>query len=206
MNSTPLLTSFRRKPESRRTWAPAFAGATTLGLLLLLTGSPLNAKPEAMFSSRGGIQRRLVSTIDHAQHTIDLAMFDLTAESVLQALRRAGTRGVSVRLVLDARIRKEHGRDDVLKGTPNLVVRAVGGRTRGRGLMHNKFAIIDSTTLITGSYNWTQNAEHANYENALFLDDPEVISAYKDEFSRLWEAASRPSPARAQPRHRSLRR
>ena len=156
---------------------------------LVTLSLPLHAAIEPMFSSQGGIQQRLVNDIDHAAQTIDVAMFDLTAEQIIQALKRAGERGVSVRMVLDAANRKEHGRDGELKDTPNLEIRSLGGRTHSRGLMHSKFAIIDGEKMETGSYNWTQGAEHSNYENALFIDTPEVIAAYKDEFSRLWDLA-----------------
>ncbi|MBS1115786.1 MAG: hypothetical protein H6Q87_170, partial [candidate division NC10 bacterium] len=38
----------------------------------------------------------------------------------------------------------------------------------------------------TGSYNWTQSAERANYENLILLDDPTVVARFTEEFQRLW--------------------
>jgi phosphatidylserine/phosphatidylglycerophosphate/cardiolipin synthase-like enzyme len=43
--------------------------------------------------------------------------------------------------------------------------------------------------LATGSYNWTQSAERANYENLVFLDDPTIVSRFTTEFHRLWQSA-----------------
>jgi len=59
----------------------------------------------------------------------------------------------------------------------------------GRGIMHNKFAIFDDKEVVTGSYNWTENAEKYNYENALFISDPEVVNKYIKEFERLENVA-----------------
>lgn len=39
------------------------------------------------------------------------------------------------------------------------------------GLMHNKFCIIDNQMVITGSYNWTSNAELRNTENVTIRRD-----------------------------------
>jgi phosphatidylserine/phosphatidylglycerophosphate/cardiolipin synthase-like enzyme len=55
--------------------------------------------------------------------------------------------------------------------------------------MHHKFAVFDGKLAATGSYNWTQSAERANYENLIFLDDPAVVSRFATEFQRLWQSA-----------------
>ncbi len=178
---------------------------TLVGCLLLALPALLWAKPDVMFSSQGGIQRRLIQSIDHAGQTIDIAMFNLTAEPIFHALARAGKRGVAVRLILDATTRRTYGPDILLKGVPNIEVRSLGGRSRTRGLMHHKFAIIDSARMITGSYNWTQGAERSNYENALFVDDPELIARFQDEFSRLWKDAAQKRDSRSRrPRRKQL--
>jgi phosphatidylserine/phosphatidylglycerophosphate/cardiolipin synthase-like enzyme len=52
--------------------------------------------------------------------------------------------------------------------------------------MHHKFAIFDDRLVATGSYNWTQSAERANYENLILLDDPKVVARFTEEFQRLW--------------------
>ena len=43
------------------------------------------------------------------------------------------------------------------------------------GLMHHKFAIVDSTILLNGSFNWTERAVSENCENV-------VISRWANQF------------------------
>ena len=50
--------------------------------------------------------------------------------------------------------------------------------------MHNKFCIIDNTTVITGSYNWTVNA-NTNDENISVLNDQTTAALYTQEFRRI---------------------
>ena len=47
------------------------------------------------------------------------------------------------------------------------------------------FAFFDKILLFIGSYNWTENAERFNYENAIFIFAPEVISKYQKEFNAI---------------------
>ena len=52
-------------------------------------------------------------------------------------------------------------------------------------LMHNKFAVIDSSTVITGSFNWTRSAE-TNLENIVVsYNDSVFASKYTSEFDRI---------------------
>lgn len=50
--------------------------------------------------------------------------------------------------------------------------------------MHNKFCIIDSRLILTGSYNWTKNSRK-NKENILISLDYNIIRKYKEEFLKL---------------------
>ncbi|HZD41304.1 MAG TPA: phospholipase D-like domain-containing protein, partial [Terriglobales bacterium] len=56
-----------------------------------------------------------------------------------------------------------------------------------RGLMHQKFAVIDRQTVFTGSYNWTHAAESLNDENLLlFRDAAPLAEEYRATFFLLW--------------------
>lgn len=56
--------------------------------------------------------------------------------------------------------------------------------------MHNKFMIIDSDELFTGSYNLSINAEHSTFENVMHLRAPSfdgVIDSYEDYFGEIFD-------------------
>ena len=52
--------------------------------------------------------------------------------------------------------------------------------------MHNKFMIVDSAFVLTGSFNWTFQATANNQENLLVVDHPFYIERYTTEFEKLW--------------------
>jgi len=55
--------------------------------------------------------------------------------------------------------------------------------------MHNKYFIFDGKTLITGSYNLSDNAEHNTFENMLVLRAPThsaLIARFETSFASIW--------------------
>ncbi|MBN8790415.1 MAG: Hsp70 family protein [Terrimonas sp.] len=52
-------------------------------------------------------------------------------------------------------------------------------------MVHHKFCIVDNKTIITGSYNWTYDAERKNWENIVILDESKIVKGYIDEFEQL---------------------
>lgn len=57
-------------------------------------------------------------------------------------------------------------------------------------LMHDKIAVIDSSVVMTGSFNWTQSANTANNENLLVVSDPMLAQSYESQFQTVWEHSS----------------
>ncbi len=161
-----------------------------LGLMFLR--APALGETKVFFSSQDHVEEKMTHLIDDSRSSIDIALFELRSPGLTRALNRAEGRGVLIRLVLDA----SHRQDDLFAGE----VRWLGGKhSGGHGVMHNKFALFDQSQVVTGSYNWTPGAEHANYENALLTDDPDVVHPYAREFELLWRRAvesTRPHPPR----------
>ena len=46
------------------------------------------------------------------------------------------------------------------------------------GIAHNKVIIIDENTVITGSFNFTENADKHNAENVLFINNKDIAKNY----------------------------
>ena len=52
--------------------------------------------------------------------------------------------------------------------------------------MHHKFAIVDESLLLTGSYNWTRSAYRENQENILVTEERTVVRSFQETFDALW--------------------
>ena len=71
-------------------------------------------------------------------------------------------------------------------------------------IAHNKVMIIDQRTLLTGSFNFTNQAEHENAENLLVLKGhADLVHAYRENFqahkahARAAAVKTKAAPARA---------
>lgn len=153
--------------------------------LFLMPVESFASNTEVYFSPDGGCQKAVIAEISKAQKSIDIAMYELTAREIAQALVEAKGRKVAVRIVLD----KAQEKETYSKGRYLLKQGFDVRYDIGIGLMHNKFAVIDGRVLITGSFNWTASAEERNEENLLILTDQEVIKAFNKRFEYLFGKA-----------------
>jgi len=158
----------------------------SIGILtVLFAPDTIYARTEVLFSPRGSIKDAIIRNITSSRGTIDVTAFTFTSGDIAEALYQAKERGVEVRVIIDQtqdaksypvlRFLKEEGLDlQFLKGN-------VGGS------MNNAFVIFDDKLLVTGSYTWTEYAEKFNYENAIFIDESDVVEKYKNEFEALYD-------------------
>ena len=123
-------------------------------------------------------------TIGAATTSVKVAAFVFTSTYIGKAIKNAiYFKHVKVQMVLEAKIAKKKYSIDELLAVYGVDVRVID---IPRGVMHNKFVIVDDTKLITGSYNFTNDAENKNCENVIVTDIPELVAAFVKEFDKLW--------------------
>jgi phosphatidylserine/phosphatidylglycerophosphate/cardiolipin synthase-like enzyme len=139
----------------------------------------------------------IAAYIDRAMYTLDMAIYNINDQLVVNAINAAYTRGVQIRYIAEGQ-------------TANLGVGQfnnnipVAFRTDGGGSgMHNKFIIIDAdhtdrATLITGSTNMTTNNLNEDYNNIIIFQDESICKGYRIEFEEMWGSSSNlPAPGNA---------
>ena len=117
--------------------------------------------------------------------TLDIAIFAFTNDKLYYAVNEVFKRGVKVRIIADDVCCKYIGCDVIrlcAEGVPCKTDNSV------KYHMHHKFAIIDNSVVITGSFNWTFQASKHNQENILFFENKEIAQQYTDEYNRLFES------------------
>ena len=123
----------------------------------------------------------VLSSIDSAQHSIDLSIYNLTNIRVAQALLQARGNGVQVRIVMESdNLEREVPRRLLAAGIP------IRGDEQG-SLMHNKFMVVDGEVLLTGSANFTENGLVSDNNYLLRMEDPLLAKIYLDEFNSMYE-------------------
>lgn len=136
------------------------------------------------FCPKDDCLNKLLSEINSASSTIDLAIYSFTLDEVADAIINAKNRGVRVRVIFDyLQSFNAYSVDE------KLVFGGIPVIKRGRGswgAMHNKFIIIDNEKVLTGSFNYSRNAIERNNENLLLIVNQDIVNSYLKEFNYLW--------------------
>lgn len=127
---------------------------------------------------------KVANILRTAKKTLDIAIFAFTNDAIGAAIEEVHSRkNVKIRLIADDECAKFIG-GEVYK------LASLGIETKtdnsARFHMHNKFAIIDNSVIVTGSFNWTSQAVKYNQENILFLECPNIAQQYTNYFNSLW--------------------
>ena len=122
-----------------------------------------------------------------AQHTLDVAAYNLNDQTVEEAVNAAAANGVQVRWIYEGQ------NANIGLGSLDASV-VTHPRTDGEGSgMHNKFIIGDadhaeSAFVLTGSTNLTTGQLVSDLNNVIVLEDQSLARAYELEFEEMWGA------------------
>ena len=142
----------------------------------------------AYFGPEDPMAETLMSLLDTARVSIDVAVFTITDNRVADTLLRAHRRKVKVRVMTDDDKQWDEGSD--VRRLADAGVPVVLDKSPHH--FHHKFAVIDDTVLVTGSYNWTRGAALDNRENFLVTRERGLVETFNRAFERLWQELSSP--------------
>lgn len=161
-------------------------GVGFLGALLLIhwsqwLGRRLWPAPEfrCYFSPRGGCAKAIIAELNAAKSEVLVMAFSFTYDPIVDALVAAHKRGAQVQLLLDKANEQETYSDlkRVLDFGLDVMIDAE------HAIAHNKIMLIDRKTIITGSFNFTQQAEVSNAENIIVIrGHAELMNRYRLNF------------------------
>ena len=136
---------------------------------------------EAVFEN---IAERIQQEISKAQKSVFIAVAWFTNKNLFNELVNKARNGCTVSLIIsNDNINLNSSIDfDQLATGKSKVYKVGNGDTE---LMHNKFCIIDFSTVITGSYNWSYKAE-SNFENVIITsNDTTLAEQFISEFNSI---------------------
>lgn len=122
----------------------------------------------------------LIALLAYSEKSFNGAFYDISSDRIVDAMVEASKRGVHVNLVTE----RDNADRPSLKKLLNAGISIV--TDEGRGLMHNKFAIIDDRILWTGSFNLTRNGS-LNNNNVIVIGSRELASIYSAEFFEMFD-------------------
>ena len=145
------------------------------------------------FSPKGGCTEAVVAELDLCRKEIWVQAYSFTSKPIAEALFRARDRGVAVCILLDKSNEAETHTE-----LPDLIAHGMDIRIDPcHAIAHNKVMVLDSRTVITGSFNFTFQAEHENAENLMILrNHRELAQNYRANFEHHREHCVAPGTAK----------
>lgn len=138
------------------------------------------------FSPEGQCDLQVVALIDRAQPggALDILIYSINRDSIVNAILRAKTRQVAVRIIADTSQIADPKEQSQLRRL--LAAGIPMKRDTHQGIMHNKVVVRDNQEFLIGSFNFTNNASENSDENMLIWDCQRLAMVYETKFEQLW--------------------
>jgi len=141
---------------------------------------------ENYFAPEDDVMPHVVEAVASADTSIHFMAFSFTDDTLGAAMLDQMANGVQVAGIFETR-----GADTEYSECSGLLQAGADVRLDGNSYtFHHKVIIIDGETVITGSFNFSENAAESNDENLLIIHDPIVAAAYEEEFNRRMAEAT----------------
>ena len=140
---------------------------------------------EVYFSPSDQTTSKIINMIDNVDYSFEFGLLGFTRDDLgLAVIAKDGEFGVNVRGIIE---------QENINGSEfaNLIAAGVNVKSH-QGVLyqfHHKYAIADANvvasdpTVLTGSHNWSSNAENNSDENTLVIHDATIANIYLQEFT-----------------------
>ncbi|CAG0967865.1 Phospholipase D [Anaerolineales bacterium] len=176
--------AFIYEREFQEMWNGQFgsrAPSTMSNQWAILDGTPV----QVIFSAEDNAVANLIAIVNDAKSSIRFLAFSFTDYPLAQAMIDRSKAGVDVKGVFET-----FGSNGTRSELRTFWCAGVPARQDGNAsFLHDKIIIIDNSIVVTGSLNFSSNADEENEENVVILDNPEIAALYLQEFDKLWDQA-----------------
>jgi phosphatidylserine/phosphatidylglycerophosphate/cardiolipin synthase-like enzyme len=151
---------------------------------LTIDGTPI----QVLFAAEDHVVSALVPLVESAEESIRFMAFSFTHDELGAAVLERADAGVDVQGIFETR-----GSETEFSELTNMYCAGVPVLQDGNpGTMHHKVIVIDGRIVVTGSANFSNNADRSNDENVLIIAHEDMGQAYLREFDRLWVEGEEP--------------
>jgi phosphatidylserine/phosphatidylglycerophosphate/cardiolipin synthase-like enzyme len=177
INSKVLADNY--EDEFDELWNGIFGkGGKVNNPVVYLNGS----KIENYFCPDDSCSEKVKDALEKAENSIYFLVFSFTHDSIANKIVLKMHENVSVKGVFEKRGAGSEYSKYRLFEYQEADIR----KDNNSGVMHHKIFIIDNETVITGSFNPSENADWKNDENILIIHDKYVAERYSEEFKYIW--------------------
>tara|TARA_B110000003_G_scaffold226071_1_gene226983 strand:+ start:668 stop:2794 length:2127 start_codon:yes stop_codon:yes gene_type:complete len=150
---------------------------------------------EVYFSPSDQTTSHILEAIENVDNTLEFGLLSFTRDDLGQAVIDKDIEfGVFARGIIEQA--NGQGSEFATLTAQNVNVRSHTGVSN---IFHHKYLICDANnvdsdpTVLTGSHNWSNNAENNSDENTLIIHDEDIANIYLQEFEKRWGELGTPN-------------
>jgi len=153
------------------------------------------ANVEVYFSPSDQTTSQINKVIESVDYTLEFGLLSFTRDDLAQTvIDKNAEFGVSIRGIIESE--NTSGSEFANLQTNGVNMRSHQGVPNS---LHHKYAIADANVggsdpiVLTGSHNWSTNAETNSDENTLIIHDATIANIYLQEFEKRWGELGTPN-------------
>ncbi|HBX69958.1 MAG TPA: hypothetical protein DEH25_11435 [Chloroflexi bacterium] len=189
IRSTKVAEMFER--EFAEMWVDGLHGTKSPSTVDLQSTSIDGTPIQVYFAAEDEAISHLIPLVNGAKKSIRFLAFSFTHDDLGAAMLAQAQAGVDISGIFETR-----GSETEYSELPAMFCAGLPVRQDGNpGTFHHKVIIIDDEIVITGSLNFSENADSSNDENVVVITNKDIAKLYLQEFDRRWAEATDPDPA-----------
>ena len=130
------------------------------------------------------IDRKVISFINSATSSVDIAIYNINRQNIVDALVAKKQSGVNVRMVTETDYYNKASYKPFYNQLENAGITIVPDI--GTALMHHKFIVVDNAKILTGSYNLTDSQTENDKNMIITISSSALASYYEQEFNQMF--------------------
>ncbi len=143
---------------------------------------------QVLFGSEDNAIAQLITYIETAKSSIRFMAFSFTQDDLGDAMLARAEDGVELSGIFETRGSEVESSELGKMFCAGYAMRQDGNPST----FHHKVIVIDEQIVVTGSLNFSENADNSNDENVVIIADPTIAKLFLEEFDRRWAEAKEP--------------
>ncbi len=135
------------------------------------------------------IGEKMGEFIHNATYSLDISMYEIFQQTIVDSLISAHNRGIKVRIITDSTYITRQGTQDLINAGIPVINEGIGDNSPDH-IMHNKFIVRDirdgnpdNDYLWTGSFN---ASDERHIDNSIAIKSTDIAGAFEAEFNQMW--------------------
>ncbi len=149
-------------------------------------------KIQVLFAAEDEAMDYILPYLANAQSNIRFMAFSFTYDNMEDVITDRFENGVDV-----AGVFEKTGSSTEYSELGDMYCSGMKVRRDGNGgFLHHKVVVVDERIVITGSLNFSDNANDSNDENVIIVDNADIAALYLEEFGQVWDVAADVEPGK----------